>query len=100
MAMTVGVARLGLYLEGTSSLKDKRSVVRSLIQRVRDKFNVGVAEVADLDDLRAATIAIVCVSNSAPHADEMLGTIIAFVERRVEMGVLGEVETELIPYGD
>jgi uncharacterized protein YlxP (DUF503 family) len=66
MAMTVGVARLGLYLEGTTSLKDKRSVVHSLIRRVRDKFNVAVAEVADLDDMRAATIAIVCVRTSAP----------------------------------
>jgi uncharacterized protein len=100
MAMTVGVARLGLYLEGTTSIKEKRSVVRSLTQRLRDKFNVAVAEVADLDDMRAATIAIVCVSNSAPHADEMLQTAIAFVEARVEMGVLAEIETELIPYGD
>ncbi len=100
MAMTVGVARLGLYLEGTTSLKDKRSIVRSLVQRVRDKFNVAVAEVADLNDIRAATIAIVCVSNSAPHADEMLATVVRFVEARVELGVLGEVETELIPYGD
>ena len=100
MAMTVGVARLGLYLEGTTSLKDKRSVVRSLVQRVRDRFNVAVAEVADLDDMRAATIAIVCVSNSAPHADEMLQTVINFVESRVQIGVLGEIETELIPFGD
>lgn len=99
MAMTVGVARLGLYLEGTTSLKDKRSVVRSLVQRVRDKFNVAVAEVADLDDMRAATIAIVCVSNSAPHADEMLARVVGFIERNVELGVLGEVATELIPYG-
>ena len=100
MAMTVGVARLGLYLEGTTSLKDKRSVVRSLVQRVRDRFNVAVAEVADLDDMRAATIAIVCVSNSAPHADEMLQTVIDFVESRVQIGVLGEIETELIPFGN
>ena len=100
MAMTVGVARLGLYLEGSTSLKDKRSVVRSLTQRLRDKFNVAVAEVADLDDMRAATIAVVCVSNSAPHADGMLQTVISFVEARVEMGVLAEIETELIPFGD
>ena len=98
--MTIGVARITLYLEGSFSLKDKRHVVKSITQRVRNQFNAGIAEVADLDDMRVATLGIVCVSNSAPHADEMLGTIIAFVERRVEMGVLGEVETELIPYGD
>ena len=100
MAMTIGVARITLYLDGSFSLKDKRHVVKSLTQRVRNQFNAAIAEVADLDDMRVATLGIVCVSNSAPHADEMLATIIAFVERRVELGVLGDIETELIPYGD
>lgn len=100
MAMTVGVARVTLYLEDTFSLKDKRQTVRSITQKVRNQFNAGIAEVADLDDPRAGTLAVVVVSNSAPHAQEMLQTIIAFIERRVELGVLGEIETELIPYGD
>jgi uncharacterized protein YlxP (DUF503 family) len=100
MAMTVGVARVTLYLEETFSLKDKRQVVRSLTQKARNQFNAGIAEVEDLDDARAATLAIVVVSNSANHAQEMLQTIIDFIERRVELGVLGEVETELIPFGD
>ena len=100
MAITIGAARIGLYLAGGVSLKEKRKVVRSLTQRVRDRFNVGIAEVEDLDDLRVATLAVVCVSNSAPHADEMLATVIAFVERSVEVGVLAEIQTELIPLGD
>jgi uncharacterized protein YlxP (DUF503 family) len=100
VATTIGVARLTLYLEGTSSLKDKRRVVKSLTQRIRNQFNVGVAESGDLDDMRVGTLVIVCVSNSAAHVDEMLATVIRFVESRVKMGVLGDVETELIPYGD
>ena len=100
MATTIGAARITLYLEGSFSLKDKRQVVRSITQKVRNQFNVGIAEVADLNDARIGTLAVVCVSNSAPHADEMLATVIRFIEARVEMGVLGEVETELIPYGD
>ena len=98
--MTVGVARLALYLEDTFSLKDKRQTVRSITNKVRNQFNAGIAEVADLNDPRVATLAVVVVSNEANHAQEMLQTIIDFVERRVELGVLGEVETELIPYGD
>jgi uncharacterized protein YlxP (DUF503 family) len=98
--MTVGVARLALYLEGTFSLKDKRQIVRSITQKVRNQFNAGIAEVADLDDARVAALAVVVVSNDANHAQEMLQTIIGFIERRVELGVLGEVETELIPFGD
>lgn len=100
MAMTVGVARVALYLEDTFSLKDKRQVVRSITQRARNQFNAGIAEVGDLDDARVASLAVVVVSNNANHAQEMLQTIINFIERRVELGVLGEVETELIPYGD
>ena len=98
MTMTIGVARVTLLLDESFSLKDKRHVVRSITKRVRDKFNVSIAEVEDLNDLRIATLGITCLSNSAPHVDEMLATVIAFIERNVEMGQLGEIETELIPY--
>ena len=96
--MTIGVARVSLYLEASFSLKDKRRVVRSLTQRIQNQFNVGVAEVEDLDDHRVATLGVVCISNSAPHADEILAKVISFIERNVELGVLGEIETELIPF--
>ena len=55
MAMTVGVARVALYLEDTFSLKDKRQTVRSITNKVRNQFNAGIAEVADLNDPRVAT---------------------------------------------
>jgi uncharacterized protein YlxP (DUF503 family) len=98
MTMTIGVARVTLLLDESFSLKDKRHVVRSITKRVRDKFNVSIAEVEDLDDMRIATIGITCLSNSSPHVDEMLATVISFIERNVEYGVMGEIETELIPY--
>ncbi|MER3437816.1 MAG: DUF503 domain-containing protein [Chloroflexota bacterium] len=97
--MTIGVARITLYLDSSFSLKDKRQVVRSLKQRVQNQFNVGIAEVESLNDLRVATLGVVCVSNSTAHADEILQNVIGFIERNVEMGVLGEIETELIPWG-
>jgi uncharacterized protein YlxP (DUF503 family) len=100
MATTIGVARLTLYLEDSFSLKDKRQVVRSITHQVRNKFNVSIAEVSDLDDMRMGTLAVACVSNSAPHANQMLSTVINFIEARLELGVLGDIETELIPYGD
>ena len=100
MATTIGVARLGLYLEDSFGLKDKRQTVRSITQQVRNTFNVWIAATADLDDPRVATLVVVCVSNSAPHAQEMLQTVIGCVERKVELGVVEEIETELIPYGD
>jgi uncharacterized protein YlxP (DUF503 family) len=98
MAITIGVARVGLHLADGFSLKDKRRIVRSITQRVRNQYNVGIAEVEDLNDIRVATLALTCVSNSAPHADEMLARVIAFIESRVEQGVVEEIETELIPW--
>jgi uncharacterized protein len=98
MTITIGVARITLLFDESNSLKDKRKVVRSITTRVRNQFNAGIAEVEDLDDMRMATLAITCVSNSAPHVDEMMAKIIAFIERNVEMGVLGDIDTELIPY--
>jgi uncharacterized protein len=100
MATTIGVVRLTLYLEATFSLKDKRQIVRPLTQKMRNQFNAAVAETADLNDPRIATIVAVVVSNSAPHADEMLAAIVRFAEARLETGALGDIETELIPYGD
>ena len=97
MTMTVGVARVTLYLDGSQSLKDKRRVVRSLTKRVQNQFNAAIAEVEDLDDMRVATLGLTTISNSAPHVDQMLASVIGFIERNVEMGSLGEVETELIP---
>jgi uncharacterized protein YlxP (DUF503 family) len=86
MATTVGVAHVGLRLEGSMSLKDKRHVVRSIVDRVRNTFNVAIAETEDLDDMRYATLTVACVSNSAPHCDQMLARVVDFIERNVELG--------------
>lgn len=96
MASTIGVAHITIYLDDSFSLKDKRQVVRSITARVRNQFNAGISEVADLDDMRVATLGIVCISNQAVHATEMLTMIIQFIERNLEDGVVGEIETELI----
>jgi len=98
MTMTIGVARVTLLLEGSMSLKDKRQVVRSITKRVQNQFNAAIAEVEDLDDMRMATLGFTVVSNCAPHADEMMANVINFIERNVELGTLGDIETELIPY--
>ena len=96
--VTIGVAHITLYLEGAQSLKDKRRVIKSLIQRIHNRFNVAAAEVADLDDWRVASIGVVCVSNSGAHCSDVLASVIGFVDRIVELGAMGDVETELIPY--
>ncbi len=77
--MNVGLCRVTLRLPENGSLKDKRQVVRSLTTRLRNKFNVSVAEVDDNDRWQTATIGITCVSNDAKHAREQLDRAVAFI---------------------
>lgn len=75
--MVVGTARLVLAIPSATSLKDKRSVVRRVVDRARARFNAAVAEVEDQDVHRRAVIGVAVVSSDARHATSMLDTIIA-----------------------
>jgi len=77
--MVVGVCRVAFSLPGNASLKGKRSIVRRIVDRTRAKFNVAVAEVAQMDSHRSAVVGLAVVSNDARHANSMLDRISAFM---------------------
>lgn len=78
--MVVGLAEMELFLPEAESLKDKRQIVKSLVSKIQNKFNVSIAEV-DYNDLwQRALIGISCVSQSDYQVRKILGTI----ERTVE----------------
>ena len=97
MTMHVGVARIALHMPENSSLKGKRMVVKSVTQRVRNRFNVGVAEVDTQDAWEVATIGVVCVSDDPRHSNEMLSKIVDFIESERLDAEVGAVDIELIP---
>ena len=97
MAMHVGVARVALHVAENSSLKGKRSVVKSVIQRVRNRFNVAIAEVDTQDAWELITLGIACVSDDPRHVDEMLSKVVDFIEAQRLDAEVGAVEVELIP---
>ena len=94
--MHIGVCRLMLHLPEANSLKAKRQVARSLTARVRNQFNVAVAEVADNDLWQRLTLGICCVSNHSAHADEILAHVVSFVEESRGDVVLLDYQTEII----
>ena len=96
MPMHVGVARLELHLAENDSLKGKRMVVRSITQRVRNRFNVAIAEVDTQDAHRLATLAIVCVSEDRRHSNEMLDKVVDYIESQRLDAEVGDVQLELI----
>jgi uncharacterized protein YlxP (DUF503 family) len=93
--MTVGIVRVRLRLQ-SRTLKEKRTIVKSVVERLRGRFNASVAEVDDLDAPGFATIAAACISNDAGHADAMLQEIAKTIAGwRLDAEVI-DVETELI----
>ncbi len=70
--MFVGALRLELYLPQCRSLKEKRQVLKSIIDRTRSRFNVAVAEVDKHDLWQLSSLGVTCVSNSEYAARETL----------------------------
>ncbi|MBU0492714.1 MAG: DUF503 domain-containing protein, partial [Chloroflexi bacterium] len=74
--MVIGVCTVNLRLVGNQSLKGKRRVIKPIMARVRNQFNVAIAEVDDNDVLQSATLGIACVSNDAAHANSILSHVV------------------------
>jgi uncharacterized protein len=86
--MVIGTLTVTLQVPDSESLKDKRQVVRSLTAKLRNTFNVAVAEVADQDLWQSAVIGVACVSSDSRHADEMCQKVLRFVDDHGEALVL------------
>ena len=94
--MVIGVGYVTIHVYESHSLKEKRRVVRSLVERARQRYNMSVAEVDNLDSWQVAGIGFCCVSNSAVHADAMLAELVRFIEAHAPFGALADVSTEII----
>ncbi len=91
--MIVGVMTAQLHLHGIYSLKDKRSVVKSLVERLKSRFNVSVSEVDHNDSKLTAVIGMATVSNEGRFVNEQFDKIISFM-RNDGRFTLGQVERE------
>lgn len=78
--MVVGVALVEIHIHDSQSLKAKRGVVRSIVQRVRNRFNVSVAEVGGQDTWQRAVFGIASVGHDAVSVRGLLEQIVDFVE--------------------
>ncbi len=78
--MVIGLLRVEFRLHGNTSLKDKRKVANSLKQKVRNKFNVSIAEVGSEDDMGRLALGIVSVSNDRRHMESRLTKCLSMME--------------------
>ncbi|HHV61610.1 MAG TPA: DUF503 domain-containing protein [Firmicutes bacterium] len=86
--MIVGVMRVELSIGEASSLKDKRRVVKSIVDRFRARYNIAIAEVDNQDSWQRVTLGLACVSTDGRHANEMLSCIARDLERDREATLL------------
>ncbi len=94
--MIIGVCTLELHIPIATSLKDKRKVVRSVVARLRNEFNVAVAEVGHLDSWQSAIIAAVTVSGDRDYAHGLMTRVALWVEySRLDCDLV-DYEIELI----
>lgn len=94
--MTVGLCRVQLHLPENQSLKGKRQVIKSLITRIHNRFNVSVAEIDEHDRWQMASIGISCVSTSSEHAHQVLSKVIGFIGKERLDAELVDYEIEII----
>jgi uncharacterized protein YlxP (DUF503 family) len=78
--MVIGLLRVEYRLHGNESLKDKRRIANSLKQKVRNKFNVSIAEDGSEDDMDRLALALVSVSNDGTHMQSRLTKCLAMME--------------------
>ena len=77
--MIVGVLTAHLSMQGTTSLKGKRSIIKSLIGRLKSRFNISISEVDHQDSKTSAVIGISIVSNDTHFIDQQFDAIINFM---------------------
>ena len=78
--MIIGACEITLHLPESHSLKDKRQIIKSVMARVRNQFEVAIAEVEDQDLWQSAKLGVSCVSNSKQHANEILERVQRYIE--------------------
>jgi uncharacterized protein YlxP (DUF503 family) len=79
MPIFIGVCTFEVHIPDSGSLKTKRQSLRSLKDRIRNKFNVSVAEIEDNDLWQKATLAVAAVSNDRTHLNQTLDHVLDVV---------------------
>ena len=93
--MRVGVLEVRLDLYGIRSLKEKRGVVKSLLAKVRNRFELAVAEVAHQEDLGRAGLGFSCVGNDVALLQSRLSKALDFIDASGH-GVIGDHHLDII----
>ncbi len=96
--MIVGVSEITLHLPASHSLKEKRQIIKSVMARVRQQFDVAIAEVEEHDRWQIARLGVSCVSNSSQHVDEDLRHVRRYIEETRPDILVTDEEVEIMTW--
>lgn len=94
--MIVGIVKFTIYLPGNRSLKGKRKVISSLCQKLRNHFEISVAEVDHHDNLNQSTIGMSFVSNNSQMIQKVITQILTYLQEYTGDFVLGEFKQDIV----
>ncbi|SHH05750.1 hypothetical protein SAMN02745245_00488 [Anaerosphaera aminiphila DSM 21120] len=86
--MIIGTCKIELRLFSPNSLKEKRRILNSLIERLKNKFNISVAEVGSNELWQKSTLGIAVVTNNTSHANEVLDKVIDFIDDFADVEII------------
>jgi len=93
--LIIGTVIIKLYAPWVHSLKEKRMVVKSLVDKVKHRYNVSIAEIDSQDFHQTITLGAACVSDETRHANSIIQELINYIEENTEAS-LEEVSVEIL----
>ena len=96
--MVIGYCSIRFYLHGNNSLKGKRRVVRAIKDRLKNDFNVSIAEVGSQDVLQSLHIGISAVSADKPYMDGLMTKIVNAIDR-MNLADIVDYKTKILSIG-
>lgn len=93
--MIVGTSRITLRLHGVSSLKEKRGIIKKIIERTKNRFNMSVSETAYNDMWQKTEVGTAIVGNDSAHINSQLDKAANFIES-MNIAEIIDVEIEVI----
>ncbi len=88
--MKIAALKIKLYAPWVHSLKEKRIIVKSLLSKIRNKFQVSAAEVEDQDIHQSIVIGVAVIVPHSAQADRLMDEVVRFVERNTEAEIVAE----------
>ncbi|CAI2717922.1 DUF503 domain-containing protein [Nitrospina watsonii] len=96
--MKVGCCSIKLYLHGNGSLKGKRKVIRAIKDRVKNKFNISIAEVGDQDLHQSIHLGVAAVSEDAQYVEGQMQQVVTFIDH-MNLAEMTDSHIEIINLG-